>query len=144
MTRTELLTRADYIVNGRRNEEYGGPEQSFCRIAELWNAYLMEPDHLGPEDVAVMMMLVKIARIAESEYQSADSWVDIAEYAACGAELSGCVMPEDAVETRDRAGEAPEEDEGEEDTAEDEKPQETAEKGVRLEMSKDAREILDM
>lgn len=144
MTRTELLTRADHIVNGRRNEEYGGPESSFCRIAELWNAYLMEPNFLSPEDVAVMMMLVKIARIAESNYMSADSWVDIAGYAACGAELSGCVMPEDAVETRDRAGEAPEEDEGEEDTAEEEEGQETAEKGVRLEMSKDEREILDM
>lgn len=50
----------------------------------------------------------------------------------------------DAGETRDRAGEAPETDEPEEDTAEEAEGQETAEKGVRLEMSKDEREILDM
>jgi len=88
MTRKELLAKATTIVTGERDAQYGGPEDNFNRIADLWNAYLGEPDRIGPEDVAVMMMLLKVARLAASEYKSMDSWVDIAGYAACGAEIA--------------------------------------------------------
>jgi hypothetical protein len=89
MTRKELLAKATTIVTGERDAQYGGPEDNFNRIANLWNAYLGQVDLIGPEDVAVMMMLLKVARIAASEYKSMDSWVDIAGYAACGAEIAG-------------------------------------------------------
>lgn len=39
-----------------------------------------------PEDVAAMMALLKIARIA-SGHAKADNWVDLAGYAACGGEI---------------------------------------------------------
>ena len=38
-------------------------------------------------DVAVMMALLKIARISENP-QHMDSWVDLAGYAACGGEIA--------------------------------------------------------
>ena len=88
MTRKELLAKAANVVTGERDAQYGGPEDNFERIATLWNAYLGEPNKLGPEDVAIMMILLKIARLAASEYKSMDSWVDIAGYAACGAEIA--------------------------------------------------------
>lgn len=86
MTRKELLAKATTIVTGERDAQYGGPEDSFGRIAKLWTAYL--GTDIGPEDVAIMMMLLKVARLGSSGYQSMDSWIDIAGYAACGAEIA--------------------------------------------------------
>lgn len=86
MTREETLDNAKRIVTGRRDDEYGGPEDNFSRIAALWSAYL--GTDIGAEDVAIMMVLLKISRLAASCYESTDSWVDIAGYAACGAEIA--------------------------------------------------------
>ena len=88
MTRAEVLEKAALIVNGDRDKQYGNPEDNFSQIAELWCAYLGVPDLVGAEDVAIMMMLMKVARLGASEYQSEDSWIDIAGYAACGAEIA--------------------------------------------------------
>lgn len=86
MTRRKLLEKAAAIVCEDRNQQYGGPEDTFKDIAALWAAYLDE--QIGPEDVAIMMILMKIARLKASSYQSSDSWVDIAGYAACGSEIA--------------------------------------------------------
>lgn len=86
MTREETLDTAKRIVTGKRDDEYGGPEDNFSRIAALWSAYL--GTDIGAEDVAIMMVLLKISRLAASFYESMDSWVDIAGYAACGAEIA--------------------------------------------------------
>ena len=91
MKRSECLSVADKIVNGERQQAYGTPEQNFNRIAELWTTYLASReeerlDVITAKDVAVMMMLLKIARIM-SGTSTQDSWIDIAGYAACGCEL---------------------------------------------------------
>ena len=93
MKRREVLEKARDIVTGARDLEYGGPEDSFARIAKLWTAWLGIPVSL--EDVAVMMGLLKMARLASSGYQSTDSWIDIAGYAACGAEIATERRPDD-------------------------------------------------
>lgn len=86
MTREELLDAAKLIVTGDREDDYGTPENSFAEIAVLWNTYL--ETYISSEDVAVMMMLLKVARLKHSRHRSVDSWVDIAGYAACGAEIA--------------------------------------------------------
>ena len=86
MTRRKLLEKAAAIVCEDRNQQYGEPEDTFKDIAALWAAYL--DDQIGPEDVANMMILMKVARLKTSSYQSSDSWVDIAGYAACGSEIA--------------------------------------------------------
>lgn len=63
--------------------QYGTPEDSFGKIATLWNAYL--DASLTPRDVAMMMILLKIARMAAAG--TTDTLVDIAGYAACAAAL---------------------------------------------------------
>lgn len=83
MNREEILTQAAKIVTGEREEQYGSPEDNFKIIADLWSGYLDE--EIAPTDVAVMMILMKIARIKGGG--SLDCWVDIAGYAACGGEL---------------------------------------------------------
>ncbi len=89
MNRRDILTVADKMVNGDRQGDYGTPERNFERIAMLWTHYL-GPEKLHvvitPTDVAAMLALLKIARIA-SGHGKADNWVDLAGYAACGGEL---------------------------------------------------------
>ena len=109
MTRDEILAAAQKCVCGDREQDYGSPERSFEMIATLWGPYLEakcleakclevttgDNDHpsrpvlvIGPEDVAAMMCLFKIARIATG-HGKADNWIDLAGYAACGGELEG-------------------------------------------------------
>lgn len=93
MDRKEILATAQKCVCGDRDERYGSPESSFRMIAALWEPYLREKCVLhdadvsiNPDDVAAMMVLFKMARVATGSY-SADSWVDAAGYAACGGEI---------------------------------------------------------
>ena len=88
MNRAMLLQRADKMVNGERDVQYGNPKDSFERIAEYWQTYLEDKVNIGAEDVAIMLILMKIARLEGSEYLHQDSWVDIAGYAACGCEIA--------------------------------------------------------
>lgn len=89
-TRSDILDMAKRCVCGDREQDYGSPEANFERIGFLWSIYLSGNLHnlLKPEDVAAMLALLKIARIA-SGHAKADNWVDLAGYAACGGELQG-------------------------------------------------------
>lgn len=95
LTRADILHAAEKCVCGQREQDYGTPEDNFETIAELWETYLRRAcvDEAGgvyidANDVAVMMALLKIARIAAGGGK-ADSWIDLAGYAACGAECEG-------------------------------------------------------
>lgn len=85
MTRTEILDTAKQMVCGQREMDYGSPEDSFHAIADLWQAYL--DTKITTKDVAVMMCLFKIARI-KTGTGTADSFVDLCGYAACGGEIA--------------------------------------------------------
>ena len=85
MTRAETLDKAKQCVCGQRENEYGSPEDNFKAIAKLWSAY--KNVDFSANDVAMMMALLKIARIRTGT-ATEDSFVDLAGYAACGAEIS--------------------------------------------------------
>lgn len=112
-TRADILDQAKKCVCGQREQDYGTPESNFQLIADLWNDYLgftsyaleleeylmdlkdkgidididvPEPKAIFPEDVSMMMALLKIARIKNGG-GSGDSFVDLAGYAACGGEI---------------------------------------------------------
>ena len=85
-TRKRVLREAERCVCGQREQDYGTPEDNFGRIAEFWTTYMGV--EFGTVDVAIMMALLKIARISEN-LQHMDSWVDLAGYAACGGEIAG-------------------------------------------------------
>lgn len=84
--RAALLRLAEELITGDRNKTYGSPTENFKNIAALLNvqfAHKLKQDFTAA-DVAVIMMHVKLARmIAEPKY---DNWLDVAGYAACGAE----------------------------------------------------------
>ena len=81
---TVLRTAEDYITKDRA-EEHGDMADNFATIADYWST------HLGVgvtgSDVAVMMSLLKVARI-KSNARNMDNWIDGCGYLACGAELA--------------------------------------------------------
>ena len=79
------LKKAMEIVTGDREKDYGTPEDNFKMIAYLWSDYL-EAD-ISAVDVAMMMSLLKIARISSGNFTE-DSFIDLAGYAACGFEIA--------------------------------------------------------
>jgi len=83
------LLAAQAAVCGDRPLNYGNPENNFGRIALLWNAWnaARRPGPYVGADVAIMMDLVKSARLANNPAHS-DSWIDKAGYAACGYDIA--------------------------------------------------------
>ena len=78
MNRAALINRVEQkVITDAR-------EDSFDEIAALWSVYLHRP--LIGEDVAMMMILLKVARVMKC-VSIDDSLVDIAGYAACAAEI---------------------------------------------------------
>lgn len=91
LSRKEILEKALKCVMGDREQDYGTPENNFNLIAELWSVYTGKT--FNAVDVAVMLALLKIARI-RSGHGKADNWVDLAGYAACGGEMEGEIVNE--------------------------------------------------
>jgi hypothetical protein len=94
ISKKEVLELAISAV-ADREETYDSPSNNFKRIANLWrihlhNRYGEKYNHALPildaADVAMMMTLMKLARL-EHDPTSLDQWVDIAGYAACGANI---------------------------------------------------------
>ena len=98
VTRKSILQKAEKCVCSDREGEYSGPENNFKTIASLWTCFLYskglivsefsEWKCIEPEDVAIMMALLKIARISTGVFKE-DSYVDACGYLACGGELEG-------------------------------------------------------
>lgn len=91
MLRAECLDAAKNCVCGKREQDYGSPEDNFDVIASYWTTYLATVTSRGRKflnarDVAHMMALMKIGRITTGTATD-DSYVDLAGYAACAAEL---------------------------------------------------------
>jgi hypothetical protein len=80
-----ILEEAALLTAGDRQRDYDHPLPNHARIARLWNAYLAsrrDPHGaISPEDVATMMILLKIARQVYTPKR--DNLVDICGYARC-------------------------------------------------------------
>lgn len=86
-TRKKILNEAVRCVCTDREQQYGSPENNFSLIARLWREYLDTDKPITAHDVAVMMALLKIARIASGQ-KKPDNYVDLAGYAACAGEIA--------------------------------------------------------
>jgi hypothetical protein len=56
-----ILEEAQSIIYGDREKTYGHPSVNLDNIAKFWNVYLKTD--LNAQDVATMMVLLKIARL---------------------------------------------------------------------------------
>ena len=90
ITKSALLDRAKNAV-ADRGLNYGKPEDNFARIALRWKAHIknrfdVDVD-LDATSVSIMCADLKLARL-ENTPAHLDSWVDLAGYAACGANIA--------------------------------------------------------
>lgn len=85
MGRAAVLDTAKDYVTRDRAADHGDMEDNFRTIASYWNTHL-GIDFIEPQDVAVMMTLLKIARIRQNE-KHLDNWIDACGYMACGGEI---------------------------------------------------------
>lgn len=85
-----ILREAEALIHGQRQTDYGDKRQNFSQIAMIWTGMLshkMLPGmKITPDDVAVLMIGMKAARLAKSP-EHRDSWIDIAGYAGCAERL---------------------------------------------------------
>ena len=94
VSRADILDRAKAIVTGEREKQYGKPEDNFAAVAQMWEVYLRSQCvgegadvRIAPEDVAMMMVLLKVGRLMTGDYL-ADNYVDICGYVACAGEIA--------------------------------------------------------
>ena len=91
MNRDEILQTAENHITVDRANTHGDAENSFQTIADAWSWGLsnrsIPESPLEASDVAIMMSLFKIARIAGNA-QHEDNYIDLAGYAALAGEIS--------------------------------------------------------
>lgn len=86
MTQRDVtLDTAKDLISGQRAEEYGDATESFTRLAHIWTGVLGV--EVAPEKVALLLAGLKLSRLAATPAH-ADSWVDLAGYAALGSEVA--------------------------------------------------------
>lgn len=87
-----ILDDALEATSGDRRRDYDAAALGHKRIADLWNTYLESRakdagEPISALDVAHMMILLKLARGCKTPTR--DTYVDIAGYARCAAEIAG-------------------------------------------------------
>ena len=87
-TRVQLLSQASALVARDREEEHGDFQANAEMIAAYWNTHLQIIDFIKPQDIPVMMTLLKLAR-SHQKPERTDNYRDAAGYIALAGELAG-------------------------------------------------------
>lgn len=80
--RENIIKQVEKCIMNDRQNTYGTPEDNFQKITDYWNTYLNIKDDtfkLTKQDVAIMMVLLKVARMGTSP-NHLDNFVDAAGY----------------------------------------------------------------
>jgi len=92
MTKGEKLQKAKDLITGDRNETHGDAFQNHAEIAEFWNIFLdkkLQPmASITAEDVALMMVLMKISRNTQGKKNNLDNFIDMCGYSAIAGEIN--------------------------------------------------------
>lgn len=100
MQRQDYLKEAEHIICRQRQDVHGKPENTFLLIAEYWSVYLSkecdQPVIITDADVAVMMALLKIARL-QNNMHNEDNILDGIGYLALAGELITSIQGSDEV-----------------------------------------------
>ena len=83
MNRKDILETALHLTYGDRNKTHGDPYQQHLMISKLWSVYLGH--NISPDEVAIMMTLLKISR-TKAGHLNTDDYIDAAAYIAIASE----------------------------------------------------------
>jgi hypothetical protein len=91
MRAKDVCQKAADLVGGDRAKAHGNMWDTHECAAILWNAYLKVKREvgadIGAEDVALMLLLLKVARSQSGQEGSEDNYIDMAGYAGVAGEL---------------------------------------------------------
>jgi len=85
MNAEEICKKAGELVGGDRAKTHGDKFENHLNIARLWSAYL--GCAITPEQVALMMGLLKIARTKTGTYNP-DDFIDLVGYASIAGDIA--------------------------------------------------------
>ena len=92
ITKEEILVKANQLISKTRNETHGDAFKNHAEIAEFWNIFLdkkLQPmASITAEDVALMMVLMKISRNNQGKKNNLDNFIDMCGYAAIAGEIN--------------------------------------------------------
>ena len=92
MTKEGILKKAKELITGDRNDTHGDAYRNHAEIAEFWNIFLdkkLQPmANITAEDVALMMVLMKISRNSQGKKSNIDNFIDMCGYAAIAGEIN--------------------------------------------------------
>ena len=92
MTKEEIIRQAKELITGDRNDTHGDAYRNHAEIAEFWNIFLdkkLQPmASITAEDVALMMVLMKISRNTQGKKSNIDNFIDMCGYAAIAGEIN--------------------------------------------------------
>lgn len=88
---SEFFSRCTEHIVERANQ-YDAPELNLKRIADMWTNFLKR--EVSPYEVAVMMAMLKLARLSQGYHQ--DTLEDAAAYIALAEMLKDTEVSEDA------------------------------------------------
>lgn len=101
---TSILAQAAHIVDSDREQTYGDPARNLRTISDLWDSWLLARGWSGPglstDDVAYMMVLMKVARLAQRP-DHRDSQVDVCGYTHLAASIQRSNCPPGATLSAD-------------------------------------------
>ena len=80
----DILKEANSLISKDREKDYGDKVKNHENIAKLWSAY--KGIEITAHDVAVMMVLLKIAR-SKLGAVSKDTYIDMSAYGAIAGEI---------------------------------------------------------
>lgn len=86
----DLLKEVAKLVGGDRNDQHGDKHDNFANIARLWTSFMRAKSvdvTISAEDVALMMVLLKVARTKTGCYNK-DDYADMVGYGSIAYELA--------------------------------------------------------
>lgn len=87
MEASDILAEASVLLTDTREELYGSFWENHRRIGVMWSEFLQLEETITPEQVAVMMAIVKISRIANDSTHT-DNYIDAVAYLSGAGELA--------------------------------------------------------
>lgn len=100
MQRAEYLDTTKDIICKERQDVHGAPENTFALIAQYWSTYLGQEFgkhvEVADADVAIMMALLKVARLQMNAHND-DNIIDGIGYLAIAGELISQVQGSEEV-----------------------------------------------
>ena len=86
MDQKNIIQEAADLITGDRQDDYGNIDDNYEMTAAFWEGYLKKKEKIKPSDAAIMMVLLKISRMAKGTWNK-DTFADAIGYLGIASAL---------------------------------------------------------